>query len=146
MPLSQRLMVVLLMFLVSLPGLLMTLFQMTCMVTGSAKAWWCGAYSWFVSALVMLYSTLLVVVVIMSLASGGKVLQDIARNDIDAFQATQMASGMPEPVPSEEMPAEGPAEAPAGVDEFKVYGESSVPAPIEPFDDKNEEYEEFNAS
>lgn len=87
MQLSQKFAFVLLIFLASAPGLLLTLFQLTCMVTGSDKGknWWCGAYSWIVAGLIIVYSILLVTIAVISLASGGKVLDDISRADVEAF-------------------------------------------------------------
>lgn len=161
MPMSQKFAFVLLIFLVSLPGLLLTLFQLTCMVTGSQKgAWWCGWYSWFVSILMIIYSVLLVTVAVMSLASSGKVLDDITRADMEAFQAAAEESvdhnavaakmfGNADVVPAD---SDGPKKPDAPVpppkedDHFAVQGGSSVAAPVdqvEPFDDKEEEYESY---
>lgn len=101
LPLSQKFAFVLLIFLVSLPGLLLTLFQLTCMVTGTdrGKSWWCGWYSWLVSFLMIVYSVMLVVVAVMSLATTGKVLDDMTRAQIDTFNtasetANTLASDM----------------------------------------------------
>lgn len=87
-PLSQKFAFVLMIFLVSLPGLLMTLFQLTCLVTGTDKGknTWCNIYSWFVAGLLVVYSVILVTISVLSLASGGKVLDDITRADIEFFQ------------------------------------------------------------
>lgn len=164
MPMSQKFAFVLLIFLVSLPGLLLTLFQLTCMVTGTQKgAWWCGVYSWVVSALIIIYSVLLVIVAVMSLASSGKVLEDITRADMEAFQAAAEESvdhnavaakmfGTADVVPAgpdgpktPEAPVPPPP-AKAKSESFAIQGGSSVPAPVdqvEPFDDKEEEYESY---
>ena len=94
MQLSQKFAFVLLIFLASAPGLLMTLFQLTCLVTGDkgGKAWWCGAYSWIVSALVIIYSVMLVTIAVVSLATGGKVLDDISRADAESFEDKKKAA------------------------------------------------------
>lgn len=68
-PLTQKLVAVSLLFLLSLPAMLLTLFQLTCMVTGAGlrnQRWWCSGYAWLVSALIILYSVLLVVMTILS--------------------------------------------------------------------------------
>ena len=68
-PITQKLVVVGLLFLLSLPAMLVTLFQLTCMVTGSGiknAFWWCSGYAWLVSGLIILYSILLVVMVVLS--------------------------------------------------------------------------------
>ena len=92
MQISQKFAFVMLIFLVSAPGVLMTLFQLTCMVTGDKRhggSWWCGAYSWLVSALVVVYSVLLVTIAVISLATSGKVLEDITRADVEKFEQKQ---------------------------------------------------------
>ena len=114
LPLSQKFAFVLLIFLVSLPGLLLTLFQLTCLVTGDkgGKAWWCGVYSWIVSGLLIIYSILLVSVAVLTLASGGKILDQIAKADVENFEAANKAA------------------AAAFTDKGAVNGQMSLPAPV----------------
>jgi hypothetical protein len=78
----RKLVVAGLLILLSLPAILVTLFQLTCMVTGTGaggKKWWCGTYAWLVAGLVMVYSALLVIVTLTNFAAEKKA------NDIDAF-------------------------------------------------------------
>jgi len=66
---AQKLVVIGLLFLLSLPAMLVTLFQLTCIVTGTGfknQRWWCGGYAWLVSALIIVYSVLLIVMTILS--------------------------------------------------------------------------------
>lgn len=80
----RKLVVAVLLILLSLPAILVTLFQLTCMVTGAGskgQTWWCGTYAWLVSGLVILYSVLLVIVTVTSLFAEKKA------KDIDAFFA-----------------------------------------------------------
>lgn len=74
-PVSQKFGFVLMVFLVSLPGLALSLFQLTCIVTGAGatnKRWWCSLYAWVLSAIMIFYSILLVIAAIMSLTSKKK--------------------------------------------------------------------------
>jgi len=78
-PMSQKFGFVLMVFLISLPGLALSLFQMTCLVTGAGfnnQRWWCSAYAWVLSAIMVFYAVLLVIAAIMSLTAslpaGGK--------------------------------------------------------------------------
>jgi hypothetical protein len=71
-PLSQKFGLALMVFLVSLPSLAMSLFQLTCLVTGAGaknQRWWCWGYAWILSALIIFYSVLLIIAAIMSLSS-----------------------------------------------------------------------------
>jgi hypothetical protein len=68
-PMSQKFGFVLMVFLISLPGLALSLFQLTCIVTGAGfnnKRWWCSLYAWVLSAIMIFYSVLLVIAAIMS--------------------------------------------------------------------------------
>lgn len=72
LPLGQKFLFVLVIFLVSIPSIMYTLFQMSCIVTGSkgnTGNWWCGAYAWFLVALVIIYTFLVVIVSIMSIVN-----------------------------------------------------------------------------
>ena len=74
-PVSQKFGFVLMVFLVSLPGLALSLFQLTCIVTGAGatnKRWWCSLYAWVLSAIMIFYSILLIIAAIMSLTSKKK--------------------------------------------------------------------------
>jgi hypothetical protein len=71
-PFFQKLVVVGLLVLLSLPAMLVTLFQLTCMVTGAGlknQRWWCSGYAWLVSALIVLYSVLLIVMTVLSFSA-----------------------------------------------------------------------------
>lgn len=84
-PLSKKFVVILMMFLVALPSILLALFQLTCIVTGAGvknQRWWCAAYAWLGSALVLLYAVVLVAFAVMSIVYGTNVLEDIA---VDGF-------------------------------------------------------------
>lgn len=70
MPLSQKFFFIILIFLLSIPGLLLSLLQLTCLVTGEGpnhKRWWCWGYSWLMSLFIMLYSVIIIVIAIRSL-------------------------------------------------------------------------------
>jgi Mn2+/Fe2+ NRAMP family transporter len=71
-PVSQKFGFVLMVFLISLPGLALSLFQLTCIVTGAGfnnKRWWCNVYAWVLSAIMIFYSVLLVIAAIMSVTN-----------------------------------------------------------------------------
>lgn len=99
-PFGEKIVIVLLMFLMSLPAILYALFQITCLVTGSGgpgikgKTWWCGLYAWFITAIVFVYAVMIVVMSILALtgkAEATKVEQFYAQKDVyDAFAADEM--------------------------------------------------------
>jgi len=69
-PIGQKFLFVFIILLMSLPSILYTLFQMSCIVTGASGSrgnWWCGAFAWFLVAVVVIYTFLVVIVAIMSI-------------------------------------------------------------------------------
>jgi hypothetical protein len=90
-PVGQKFLFILIMFLVALPSILLSLFQLTCLVTGSGfknKRWWCGAYAWIGTFFILIYSAIIVVVGVMSLINGTDV-----RKEIDQMMTYEMMQG-----------------------------------------------------
>jgi membrane protein implicated in regulation of membrane protease activity len=78
-PMSQKFGFVLLVVLVSLPSLAMSLFQITCLVTGAGlkdQRPWCGWYAWLLSAIMIAYAVLLVASAVMSLVAPKEGFED----------------------------------------------------------------------
>lgn len=89
-PAGQKFLFVLIMFIVALPTILFTLFQLTCLVTGAGmknQRWWCAAYAWIGTIFIILYSVIIVTVGIASLVNGSNVLSDI--NQTMSFEQMQ---------------------------------------------------------
>jgi hypothetical protein len=85
-PMGQKFVSILLMFLVAFPGLLLALFQLTCLVTGTGgNKWWCGVYAWIGTVLMFLYAVIIVVVAVMSMSKGTDVITDLS--SMEQFQA-----------------------------------------------------------
>ena len=83
---TQKIAVVLLLVLLSLPTILLTLFQITCVVTGAGfrdaktgihSKWWCDVYAWIVSLILIAYCIMLVVVATMSFATSRSIIADV---------------------------------------------------------------------
>lgn len=71
-PIGQKIGIALLIILISIPSILYTLFQMTCIVTGSGangETWWCGVYAWILLAIIIIYAILVITMVVMSLVA-----------------------------------------------------------------------------
>jgi len=70
MPISQKFIFIILICLLSIPGILLSLLQLTCLVTGAGnnnKRWWCSLYAWLMSVMIIIYSVVIVAVSIQSL-------------------------------------------------------------------------------
>lgn len=69
-PIDQRLAFVLFILIASAPSVLMTLFELTCIVTGgnSTTRWWCWLLAWVIAVIIIIYCILVVISLISSMA------------------------------------------------------------------------------
>jgi len=109
-PLGQKFVAILVMFLFALPGLALALFQLTCLVTGTKgnKMHPCGLYAWIGSVLMIVYAAIVIMIALMAMMKGTDVSADLAA--MDAFQAKKVA----ESYFTGGMPVEGFAEEATG--------------------------------
>jgi hypothetical protein len=88
-PLGQKIGAILLLLIVSVPGILYSLFQVTCLASGAGsrnQRWWCSVYAWIISVLVVIYSVLLVAVAIMSIFSNSSLINDLSMKNVENFE------------------------------------------------------------
>jgi len=112
---GQKLAIVLLLVLLALPTILLTLFQINCVVTGaglSNQRWWCSLYAWIVAALIVFYCIMLVFVSITSFAKGESVLSKDAAHQAADVMTREFFSTMEE----EEAPPADDDSAPETMD------------------------------
>ena len=104
-PMGQKFSFILVVFLVSLPSIVLTLFQMTCLVTGSSKHPWCGWYAWLISAMLIVYCVLIIAIAVISFASGADVRKELqlsqenfedSKKIADAIATQHFQSGPPQ--------------------------------------------------
>jgi hypothetical protein len=82
MPLGQKIGAILLLVLVSVPGVLYSLFQITCLETGAGlrnQRWWCSLYAWLITAVLIVYCVLLIAVAILSVFTSKRLSQDVEK-------------------------------------------------------------------
>lgn len=147
-PVSQKFLFIFLMVLVALPGILLTLFQLTCLVTGAGfrnQRWWCSAFAWIGTIFIIIYAVALVVVGVFSVVNGTSVIGELAQGgDIETANelARELFEGSIEIKEEPEMfkdvenaaaqaPEQQVNEMQRVVEESKKEGYQSVPAPIE---------------
>jgi hypothetical protein len=82
-PLSQRFVIVLFVIVFSIPSILMTLFELTCVVTGGNKKqfWWCHYFAWIVAAIIIIYSVIIIISVIVSLFTYNNAMDNIVETE-----------------------------------------------------------------
>lgn len=75
---GQKFVAILVMFLFALPGLLLSLFQLTCLVTGSGPNKWCGVYAWIGTIISFLWALVVITIVVISIKRGTSVEAELA--------------------------------------------------------------------
>ena len=116
-PFVNKFVIAVILILVSLPGILFSLFQLTCIVSGAGsknQRWWCSAYAWFITILIVIYAVIVVILTVLSLLTDNDakmVEQFYAQKEVyDTFAEGEMSTGgesMPmtnPPTTSESMP------------------------------------------
>ena len=70
-PIDQRLAFVIFIIIVSIPSILMSLFELTCIVTGGNMntRWWCWLLAWVISVVIILYCLMIILSLLMSMSS-----------------------------------------------------------------------------
>lgn len=66
---GNRFLFVFLVILMLIPSVVLTLFQLTCIVTGGTKddRWWCWLYAWIVSVFIIIYCIFVIIIAFMTL-------------------------------------------------------------------------------
>jgi len=99
-PIDQRLAFVIFILLVAIPSILMSLFELTCIVTGGniKYRWWCWLLAWVIAVVIILYCIMVVVSLIMSMANfdiaNQRAENNEENNQIDAKTADEYAKNV----------------------------------------------------
>lgn len=82
-PIDQRLAFVIFIMLVAIPSILMSLFELTCIVTGGniKYRWWCWLLAWVIAVVIILYCLMVVISLIMSMANFDIANQRVENNE-----------------------------------------------------------------
>jgi len=99
-PIDQRLAFVIFIMLVAIPSILMSLFELTCIVTGGniKYRWWCWLLAWVIAVVIILYCLMVVISLIMSMANFDIANQRVENNEennkIDTKTADEYAKNV----------------------------------------------------
>lgn len=119
--------------LLMLPYVLLNLFQLTCLVTGTGRGgekWWCGVFAWIISAFVILYAAFLTVAIVVAILTDGKVVA------LEQFYVEQDAANkvVKQMVAEKEVKKEEEKKMPPAMEKFyeeaTTGGEVSADAPV----------------
>lgn len=88
-PIEQRIVFVIFILIITLPSILMTLFELTCIVTGGNynTRWWCWALAWLLAILIIFYCVMIIISLFISMTNydlaNERITEDIANNKVD---------------------------------------------------------------
>lgn len=139
-PIVNKLVIAVLLFIFSLPAILFSLFQLTCIVTGAGsknQRWWCSAYAWFISILVILYCAIVIVLVAIALFTDkdAKMVEQFytQKELFDSYTTQEMENSMDDIQSNEFIPA------PPIDEKFEDYAEEFAETYPEEFENEEEE-------
>ena len=68
-PIGNRILIVLFVIITLIPSIFLTLFELTCIVTGGTEPnrWWCHAFAWVLAAFIIIYCIIVIIVSLISL-------------------------------------------------------------------------------
>lgn len=136
-PIDQRLAFVIFIMLVAIPSILMSLFELTCIVTGGniKYRWWCWLLAWVIAVVIILYCLMVVISLIMSMANFDIANQRVENNEennkIDAKTADEYAKNVIKQYEEDVKDMEAPVQEDFYYEEEAIVDENIVKEPVE---------------
>lgn len=80
---GNRILIVLFVIVTLLPSIFLTLFEITCMVTGGTEPnrWWCYAFAWVLAAFIIIYCIFVVVISLISLFTYNSAIDNVNEDE-----------------------------------------------------------------
>jgi hypothetical protein len=88
-PIEQRLVFVIFILIITIPSVLMSLFELTCIVTGGNynTRWWCWALAWVLSIMIIFYCIMIIISLFISMTNydlaNERISDDLEKNKVD---------------------------------------------------------------
>ena len=78
-PINNRLLIVFFVIISLVPSVFLTLFELTCIVTGGTEPnqWWCYAFAWVLAAFIIIYCIFIVIISLISLFNYNNAIDNI---------------------------------------------------------------------
>lgn len=82
-PVSNRLLIVFFVIISLVPSVFLTLFELTCIVTGGTEPnqWWCYAFAWVLAAFIIIYCIFIVIISLISLFTYNNAIDNVKINE-----------------------------------------------------------------
>ena len=88
-PIEQRIVFVIFILIITIPSILMSLFELTCIVTGGnyTTRWWCWALAWVLAIMIIFYCIMIIISLFISMTNydmaNERISDDLSNNKID---------------------------------------------------------------
>ncbi len=88
-PIEQRIVFVIFVIIITIPSILMSLFELTCIFTGGNynTRWWCWALAWVLAIMIIFYCIMIIISLFISMTTydlaNERITDDLANNKID---------------------------------------------------------------
>ena len=99
-PIEQRLVFVIFILIISIPSILMSLFELTCIVTGGNynTRWWCWLLAWVLAIMIILYCIMIIISLFISMSTydlaNERVSEDTVTNNVNSTDANSYAKNI----------------------------------------------------
>ena len=99
-PIEQRIVFVIFILIITIPSILMSLFELTCIVTGGnyTTRWWCWALAWVLAIMIIFYCIMIIISLFISMnnydMANERINEDIANNKVDDANANIYAKNI----------------------------------------------------
>ena len=99
-PIEQRLVFVIFILIISIPSILMSLFELTCIVTGGNynTRWWCWLLAWVLSVIIIFYCIMIIISLFISMSTydlaNERIADDSVKNDVNNSNANSYAKDL----------------------------------------------------
>ena len=82
-PVSNRLLIVFFVIISLVPSVFLTLFELTCIVTGGTEPnqWWCYAFAWVLAAFIIIYCIFIVIISLISLFNYNNAIDNVKETE-----------------------------------------------------------------
>ena len=82
-PVNNRLLIVFFVIISLVPSVFLTLFELTCIVTGGTEPnkWWCYAFAWILAAFIIIYCIFIVIISLISLFTYNNAIDNLKETE-----------------------------------------------------------------
>jgi hypothetical protein len=82
-PVSNRILIVFFVIISLVPSVFLTLFELTCIVTGGTEPnqWWCYAFAWVLAAFIIIYCIFIVIISLISLFTYNNAIDNVTMEE-----------------------------------------------------------------